>query len=229
MFGGNALGHDVPSNALAVRRSSGPPLERFPMTAREDSDMRTRMMTALILLSCVGAVVSAGADVPMAPHLSVWSAALRDGEVIIPPEWAGIWEILSTAYDCETEEVLSTWTFQDTLCTGSVIQDPDAGFEITCTGTADGTTVTNHCEGSGEIIPGCTAEFTFDTSTTRTGDTFVSTTTSTINYVGEACLGIPDSCIRYEQTATRIASEPTPCADTPVELESWGAIKALYR
>jgi hypothetical protein len=199
------------------------------MTSREDSDMRTRMITALILLSCVGAVVSAGADVPMAPHLSVWHEALRDGSVVIPPEWAGIWEIQSTAYDCETDEVLYAGTFQDTLCTGSVIQNPGSEFEITCTGSADGATVINHCEGSGEILPGCIAEFTYDTSTTRTGDTFVSTTTSVMNYVGDGCFGIPGSCTRYEQTGTRIASEPSPCADTPVEAESWGSIKALYR
>ena len=191
--------------------------------------MHTWKMVALVLLSCAGVAVPVRADIPMAPHLSVWSAALRDGDVVIPPEWAGIWETQSTAYDCETNDVLSTSTFQDTLCTGSVIQNPDSEFEITCTGSADATTVTYHCEGSTEIITGCIAEFTYDTSTTRTGDTFVSTTTSAIHYVGDACLGIPDSCTRFEQTGTRIAGEPTPCVDTPVRAESWGLFKALYR
>jgi len=150
-------------------------------------------------------------------------------DVEIPDEWLGIWELEVSAYDCETDALIFSSTSIDTTCPGAVFEDPDAsGFPLECTGTADADSYEIHCEGSQEVIPGCTANFVHDGNATLDGNSYTSTTTTSITYTGD-CSVIPDSCQRLEITGTRIGATPNPCNGVPVEARSWSTVKSLYR
>lgn len=161
--------------------------------------------------------------------LLIVAATSAIADVDIPEEWIGVWELDSATYDCETDELLFSSTNLDTICAGSVFPDPEPGeITIECTGSADATSYTGQCEGSFEVIPGCTVNFLYESTATRNGDTYTSTSTITISYVGD-CPVIPDTCQRTEATGTRIESPTDPCSATPVESVSWGTVKTLYR
>jgi hypothetical protein len=182
---------------------------------------------ALILAAAVCLALPAAAEAP--DHRLPLRAIipLQDG-VVIPDEWAGIWEIDLIARDCETSAVLFQDTLLDTICPGSLVEDPESEYDIVCNGSAEGNTIIYTCEGSGEVLAGCTANYASESTTTLAGDGYESTGTVTITYVG-ACFSIPSSCTRYEQTARRVAAAPPDCESTPVEADSWGAVKSLYR
>ncbi|HOX26017.1 MAG TPA: hypothetical protein PLL30_09360 [Candidatus Krumholzibacteria bacterium] len=150
-------------------------------------------------------------------------------DIVIPAEWGGIWDVTSTTYDCETNAVTGSDAYADTLCAGTVLDFGDPGFEITCTGSADGNTITSHCTGSLALSDDCTMNFDLQSTTTRTGDTYESVSTINTTYDGAECEFLPDSCDRVETTGTRTAPEPVPCGNTPVETVSWGTVKSLYR
>ncbi len=161
--------------------------------------------------------------------LTMTAAVPAMADVEIPDEWLGIWELDVEIYDCETNELQFTSTNLDTICPGSVFEDPDPdSVNIECTSSANGDSYTSHCEGSEEATPGCTVNFTYDATGTRTGDSYSSISTMTITYTGD-CPLIPDSCQRVEITGTRIAGTPNPCNGAPVEGYSWSSVKSLYR
>ncbi|MBE0567378.1 MAG: hypothetical protein IH621_15580 [Krumholzibacteria bacterium] len=69
---------------------------------------------------------------------------------------------------------------------GETFEDPDEeGFTLTCTSSADAATYTSSCEGESEVLPGCTAAFTFDSVGTRSDDTYTVTSTTNITCAGE--------------------------------------------
>lgn len=159
----------------------------------------------------------------------VASVAPASAQVEIPEEWLGIWELDLAVYDCATEDLIFSTTSLDTICPGSVWEEPDPeDVTIECTGSADATSYTQHCEGSEEIVPGCLANFVSDGSGTRNGETYTSVTTTTISFTGD-CPLIPDSCQRIEITGTRIGAAPVPCGQTPVESWTWDSVRSLYR
>ncbi len=190
--------------------------------------MRTWTTAAIVLTTALSFAGAAQAESVRPPDLRIGlSTMLRD--VVTPPEWGGIWEIDDHTYDCETEELLGSEAYTDTICAGSSIDFENPGFELTCNGTADASTVSVTCTGSFEIIPDCVMEFSSVFTATRDGDTFTSVHTVSTSYVGEGCLFLPNDCTRTESTATRIAPEPNPCEQTPVATVDWGTVKALYR
>jgi hypothetical protein len=153
--------------------------------------------------------------------------AMADTE--IPEEWIGIWELDIEVYDCETNGLLFSSTTLDTICPGSVFEDPDPGeVTIECTGSADANSYTTNCEGSEEVTPGCTMNFVYEISGTRNSNSYTSTGTTTITYTGD-CPLIPDSCQRVEITGTRTSTDPGPCEATPVESRLWSTVKSYYR
>lgn len=160
--------------------------------------------------------------------LIVFGAGQVRADTEIPVEWLGIWEIDISVYDCETNVLIFESSETDTLCPGETFEDPDGEeFTLTCTSSADATTYTSSCEGEAEIMPGCTASFTFDSAGTRTGETYTVTSTMNITYAGD-CSGLSDSCQRTEITGTRIG-EATGCGSTPNLDQAWGAVKSSYR
>lgn len=175
--------------------------------------MRTKLGLHLILAGCV----------------LLLAAAPASAQTPVPEAWVGIWEIEMTTYDCTTNAILFSTTDLDTVCPGSVFEDPDGGGEFTleCTSTVEADSYDSHCEGS-SVFGDCTAQYVFDVTSTITGDSYTSTQTVSITYTGD-CFGIPDSCERTETTGTRIAGPPNPCEGTPVDAHTWGAVKAAYR
>jgi hypothetical protein len=174
--------------------------------------MRTSLSSQLILAGCV----------------LLLAAAPSGAQTPVPEEWVGIWDIEMTTYDCTTSAILFSTTELDTLCPGSVFEDPDdSEFELICTSSADEGSFESHCEGT-SAFGDCTAQFVFDIVATISGDAYSATQTVSITYTGD-CFGIPDSCERTETTGTRIDGPPNPCQGTPVDAHSWGAVKAAYR
>lgn len=150
-------------------------------------------------------------------------------DTVIPVEWGGIWQLEDDTYDCATNEFLFHEARTDTLCPGAVLPGPAPGeVTFTCTTTADGDSYLVHCEASAELVPGCTVAFIYDTSATRTGDSYTATSTSSTTYTGE-CFGMADTCERTETTGTRVAGPPATCEPAANESLTWGAVKSSYR
>jgi len=149
-------------------------------------------------------------------------------DVVIPGDWTGIWEVSATMKDCDTQEILYTSTFTDTICPGTGVGD-EMPYEVSCTGEVNGSTMQFHCEGAFEIDEECTVQYVVDSAMTRTGETYESTSTSTTTYVGPECGIVPPICVLMETTGTRIAPAPPECQDTPADEDSWGRVKRLYR
>lgn len=148
----------------------------------------------------------------------------------IPIEWAGIWEIEITVYECDTNAVTFNGTALDTICPGDIFYIDDGGGTIdwTCTTSADENSLEYHCIGTGEVAPECTVQYVYDGNSTRTGESYTATATTTTTYLGD-CFGIPNSCSRAETSGMRIAGAPSLCEGTPTEAHTWGAAKAAYR
>jgi hypothetical protein len=174
--------------------------------------------------------LAAGAAADPAPtpsHLYILRT-LTDDEIILPGEWAGIWESTENTYDCVADSLIETWVGHDTLCTGDLILDPEE-MPIECTMEFDGSTLSYDCTGTVEIIGECSAEYHLFGTWTVDGETLTSEFTFSIEYSAGCDPGFPDICNRTEVTATKIGPEPPECEDTWVSMTRWGAIKALYR
>jgi hypothetical protein len=153
------------------------------------------------------------------------------GSIVIPAEWAGIWTVTDSTYDCNRVFQEAT-TQTDTLCAGMLVYDPppDGDFTINCTGTADGNEVHATCTGSGTFDP-CTVDFFFQTDGTRTSDSYSaeSRTEMTIGGPSNPCDFVPDQCFINRSHGTRIAPEPAEYCATPAEIATWGKVKSVYR
>lgn len=173
--------------------------------------MRAMMILAILATSTLGLAAPAWAD------------------TVIPVEWGGIWQLQDDTYDCITDEFLFSDAPTDTLCPGAVLPGPAPGeMTLDCTTTADAGSYHVHCVANVEVVPGCVVSFTYDSSSTRTGDTFTAISTSSMTYTGE-CFGMADTCERTETTGTRIAGPPASCEPAANENLTWGAVKSSYR
>jgi hypothetical protein len=154
------------------------------------------------------------------------------GSIAVPPEWAGVWTITDSTYDCN--RVFQDVTVEtDTICTGMLVYDePPKGAEIDvqCTGTADGDEVHVVCTGSG-MVDVCTVDYTFTTDGVRTGDSYSVETKIEIIASGpsDPCDFFPDMCEINRSHGVRIAPEPTAWCATPAEMSTWGQVKSRYR
>lgn len=170
----------------------------------------------LLIVAAVGCLIAAAA-VP----------ALADNP--IPAEWIGVWQLDISFYACGVSDPIFSTTELDTICAGTMIEDPQPdGITVSCTYSADATSYTSHCEGSTEVEPGCTENFVEDTAASRTGETYTAVTTTEVTYTG-SCSAPEDFCSRTEFAGTRISDGAAACAGTPNENSSWGALKSSYR
>lgn len=183
---------------------------------------------ALFLAILIGLALSVSTSVPA----DAGSRHILAGGVVVPAEWSGIWSIADSVYDC-SGAFQSYDTGLDTLCTGQVIdQIYDTQFQLDCTASVSGTTVEQHCTGSGPIEgTECALNFTLDSVGTRSGDSFVITSTIQTSVTGTApeCSFFPGSCTRTVSRGTRIAPEPAAYCASPVAPTTWGRMKSQYR
>lgn len=144
-----------------------------------------------------------------------------------PTEWAGVWDTQDSSYIfCAPPGTFSTG--KDTICTGQTFDQPEQEFDITCTGSATGTTFHQHCTGTGPVGE-CTGSFDITTDGTRTSNTYTIVTMSIITISGGGDCG-GTFCSRHVSFGTRTGPEPMEyCTTTEVKRTSWGQLKILYR
>jgi hypothetical protein len=149
------------------------------------------------------------------------------GGISVPVEWSGVWAVEDSTYDCPNT-FKSTSASLDTLCTGQSFQgDPT----FVCTGSATATTFTQTCDGTFNVFPDCDASFHLEVHGTRTGESYFSVATLTVNYVGTGtgCDLVPPSCTQINTHGTRTAPAPAAYCASPVREATWGELKVLYR
>lgn len=147
---------------------------------------------------------------------------------VIPAAWAGVWSFKDTTRNCNTHEILSATSGNDTLCTGGAFSDTvQGGIQFTCTGNATDTQFDVTCTGS-ETIPPCTVDIQVHITGTMSGDVARIQGQITTTYSGTGC-PVPDQCTDLSDVYTRIGPPPNPCDTTPVKPTTWGRLKMIYR
>ena len=130
-----------------------------------------RLLAAAAAILLVPAAHAGQSSIPVP---SLGDALSAFGQYTIPDAWSGVWDFQQNDYDCDTNDLLDTYSDTDTLCTGEVI---DPGAEISCTGSTGDTSIDIDCSGKFEIDEGCSVTIGFSFSGTRNGDTANITTT----------------------------------------------------
>jgi len=191
--------------------------------------MRSRVLLFTVF---VAAIAMIGLAAPSSAGLRVGKTELPRmlGDIVIPPEWAGVWTYLDSTYDCNgsllgVDPGLGRWA------TGRVSPCDSGPLAVQCTGSSTSTTVDQTCTYTGEVVTDCNVTFTIEMHGTRNADSYVITNTVTTDYAGTApeCSFLPDSCRRTVSRGNRIAAEPVAYCSTPVDPTTWGRVKSRYR
>jgi hypothetical protein len=151
------------------------------------------------------------------------------GSIAVPPEWAGIWLVTDSTFDCNgVFQDVTTET--DTLCAGMLVYDPPTDVEIVinCTGTADGNEIHALCTGSTFFDP-CTVDYSFSTDGTRTADAWDIRTETSFIASGDPLCSLFNNCFRSHSIGQRTGPEPSAYCATPAHDETWGRLKSRYR
>ncbi|MFO7653941.1 MAG: hypothetical protein R6X25_08985 [Candidatus Krumholzibacteriia bacterium] len=188
------------------------------------------LSTVLLVVAALTSLASARPALPEFPGQGSFADLLQD-DIVVPPEWAGIFDVDLALYDCATDILLFAASQQDTICTGDSATDPgdDTELTFTCSGGFDGNTFSAVCDGSAEIEPGCTQTLVATYTGSLSGDTVTVVAVADITYSGATCVDVEDSCIRIETTSVRVGPEPPSCGQTPAESGTWSAVKDIYR
>jgi hypothetical protein len=186
-----------------------------------------RISFPLLLLASTLLFGTASAN-PSAPTVSR-IAKLARASLVIPQDWDGIWAVEDSVYLCDGTFQSAPGSAPDTICGGSDYQ-ASGPVTLDCNGTADATTISVTCTGSGVFIPDCNANYTVVTHGTRSGDSYFTVTTVDVTYTGAGCEGFPPQCTQVNSHGTRTGPAPAAgCAATPTRRSTWGEIKAIYR
>jgi hypothetical protein len=172
-------------------------------------------------------LVAAGISTASANPFALAHRLGGGGTIVVPPEWAGIWQSTDSTYDCNGV-LQSVSSGLDTLCAGTRFEQ-DTTF--TCTGSTSSTTYQQHCTGSEPLFPDCQFNFDLEVHGTRSGDSFFSVAVfqSSTSGTAEGCNLFPPSCNQVNTHSTRIGPAPAEYCATPVRSSSWGQIKSRYR
>lgn len=189
-----------------------------------------RLATTLVMLASLFTIGSARAstEVPSADQMK----RMVKATVVVPVEWDGIYTTVDTTYDCNgVFQSTVTTTDGDTICGGKDYSPNSGGSPIVfdCTGTADASSFSMTCTGSGEIFTGCTADFTIVIHGTLSGGTYFDVSTINVTYSGSSCSGFPPTCNQFNSHGTRTGPAPTAYCATPTRRTTWGQVKMYYR
>jgi len=192
--------------------------------------IRYAIMSALVpsvlFLSSLTPVSVLAGPAPRMPRIS--SLEILKAADSLPTDWIGVWSIHSVQKDCTTQIVSYDATVLDTLCTDSSIEpDSNSVFQTNCTTTINGNSYEVVCDGTLAVTDSCQTIYHQETSGTVTGSSFTVSGTITFSYSG-SCFGLPDQCLSFTSTGTRVDSNPAVCSQTPVEPTSWGLLKSRY-
>lgn len=196
--------------------------------------MKHRALVFPLLVSALLAFAGTADAKPFAAKLRL-SRAAGLPTIIVPTEWAGVWAIQDTVFDC-LGAVTSAVSENDTLCAGqNIFELPDdfseIDIEITCDGEVTPTLLDVSCSGTTLVAKDCLLTYTFTANAVRTGETYDARTATSITFTGTGigCDAFPGFCVESHTTGTRILPEPTAYCATPVEATTWGQIKSRYR
>ena len=185
-----------------------------------------RVITALLLPAALLLIGAAHAETSTPLRLAKSAKAF----LITPPEWDGTWTTVDSLYLCDGT-FINVSPGEDTIC-GGKDYEPSSGSDLSCTGTADATTIDVTCTGSEPSVdfPGCTANYTIVNHQTRSGGTYFSVTTIEVSYSGPAgCDQNPPACLQVNSHGTRTGAAPLAYCATPTRKSTWGQIKTFYR
>ena len=188
-----------------------------------------KLATTLFLFS-IALLATAGNASANPPINAQDIRRLLGGGPTIPDEWAGIWSVTDTLYNCPNS-FLSTSTGLDTLCIGMEFEPPeqDPSFTFDCTGTITATTINQTCTGTGDFS-GCTVNFVITIVGTHSPTSYDRTTTINATYSGPPpCDTYPPQCFIINSHGTLADPKPESYCDTPAEPMTWGKVKGIYR
>jgi len=176
------------------------------------------LVCALVLVAWVAPPTQAG--VPRPGQILKSLAA----DPAFPAEWAGIWNIATTEYECGGSTPTDSYADLDTICAGEIFTE-STDVDYVCDGTIDANSIDVSCTASITEGP-CTITFSSSVTGSRSGDSVSGTNTYSVTYSG--CGPIPDECVDEVFTGTRIGGEPSSCASVPVVPTTWGLVKSRY-
>jgi hypothetical protein len=193
--------------------------------------MEGHMIRLAVAVALVAAFLPGTAAADREPIRFQHLFGIINGQVVVPPDWDGIWTVEDSTYDC-FGLITTTSSSTDTLCSGQVIVDPDeAPILFDCSGTATETTIDVTCSASQTILPDCALTFAYTVNGTRTGDSYFMVTTNAITYDGSGlgCDLLPDLCTQTNSHGTRTGPAPSTYCATPAVPATWGGLKVRYR
>ncbi len=152
--------------------------------------------------------------------------------VVVPVEWDGIYSTVDTTYTC-AGAFQSKSASTDTIC-GGKDYSPGGSYgsiTITCTGTADATSFSMTCTGSGPVFTDCDVNYSIVTHGTLSGSTVHTVSVINITYTGTGtgCSFLPPTCMQTDSWGTRTGPAPSAYCATPARTTSWGRLKTHYR
>ena len=183
------------------------------------------------------ALIAAAFSITTAARVSADSsaAALDRGALIVPPAWAGVWDVYEeTTSDCAPGT--TTRTYRDTLCAGDTVQvffPPYPPSRVICSGSGfTDTGLSLNCVDAFDCHLCCLDGVwlyvaVWDANWSLSGD--VATTNFTYDAKITASCTSSHSCSKTTGTRTRVWPESAYCGLTPVQGETWGSLKIRYR
>lgn len=185
---------------------------------------RSRLL-AMVLLAAVVIPTAASAREFKPPSLL---EAIAGTGFSIPAAWSGVWQYQDSTYQCTPRTLTDTDSGLDTLCAGTSFEpDTTEGVQYDCTGTVSDTFVDITCTGS-LTFEDCTGTFQTRSVGTRTGESYIATTTVTLTWSPAFCALQADSCTEIVTRATRISPQPGGCTTAAIQ-GTWGSLKTRYR
>ena len=165
--------------------------------------------------------------------------ALEEGVVIVPPAWAGVWDVYEeTTSDCATGSV-TTRSYRDTLCAGETMPvfsyPPNSAQPTYCSGPGfTDTGLALDCSNYFDCHS-CCPFGTWDyqanwvANWSLSGDVATTSVTFTSHIIATAPCASSSSCSKTTGTRTRVWPESSICGAVPVRRQTWGRLKLLYR
>lgn len=134
-----------------------------------------------------------------------------NGALVVPPEWAGTWEITLTFSDCATDVIQSQEVITSLICPGDTLVNPFVAIFEDCDGTRTGNHLEATCSyqntaGACQITVG--VDFTMDVN----GNSLTGSGTITTTATPECGSFYAAGCQEIDIAGTRLSTSTTGCA-----------------
>jgi hypothetical protein len=133
-----------------------------------------------------------------------------DGALVVPPEWAGRWELTLTFRDCATDEIRSQEVIVSQVCPGDTLVNPFVAIFEDCDGTRTGNHLEANCtyqNSNGACQFSLDVDFTMDVS----GNALTGSGTVTTTATPECGDFFTAGCEKVDIAGTRLSSSTAGC------------------